>query len=334
MVENNSFREIWDKLKNSKKIIMSLHAGPDGDSMGACTAMKYVLESEGKEVRVVSGDDVSENMRSLDFFDEVEFGVDIGDVKLEDYDILLCLDSADLDRVSGKYGKGFTIPERVFSINMDHHHTNPGYADLNYVNSDVSSTCSLLVDFFRENYIKFDKELSERLLLGICTDSGFFTYNRAEDAMRKAVFLVDKGADYYGGIVRPILRNNPLKMKKFWALIIDRMKLDKERKVAYSIISLSDIEKLGVNLAEIRLGIIALQDIGEGVEFVFILVELNDYIKGSFRSIGNVDVSLFAKELGGGGHKPAAAFKLEKVPLDEAESRVLETIDRIGINRF
>ena len=40
----NTFEEIWKALKKSKKVLMSLHPSPDGDSLGSCVAMKYFLE--------------------------------------------------------------------------------------------------------------------------------------------------------------------------------------------------------------------------------------------------------------------------------------------------
>ena len=64
----------------------------------------------------------------------------------------------------------------------------------------------------------------------------------------------------------------------------------------------------------------------EGIDILFTLTEMEDMIKGSFRSKGDIDISLFAKELGGGGHKNAAAFSFPRIPLKEAEKKVLDVI--------
>ena len=92
-------------------------------------------------------------------------------------------------------------------------------------------------------------------------------------------------------------------------------------------------KELNLNLAEVRLGS---KEIGtlKGFDFVFILTEMEDMIKCSFRSIQGVDVSLFSKELGGGGHKAAAGVYIKGMSLEEAEKKVLSVIEKIGIHKI
>jgi len=330
-VKNNSFQEIWEKLKSCKNVVMSLHIGPDGDSLGSCTALKYVLERDlNCNVTLVSCDELSDSLASLSFSKEVLFGKDLSDLDLESFDVLICLDLGDNVRLSAKLRDNFNVPNDLFIINIDHHKTNPFYGTLNYVDDSAPSACSVLVDFFKEINVHFDAELSKRLLLGICTDSGFFTYD-GKKSLEQAIFLINQGADYMNDIVIPVKSNIPLRLLQFNALLIDNIKFNTEKKFAYSLVKKEDVEKLNLNFAEVRLGIDALRDI-EGIDFVFNLVEFDQGIKGSFRS-HKVDVSLFAKELNGGGHKYAAGFGFKDSSLEEAEKRVLEVIDRIGIHK-
>ena len=85
--------------------------------------------------------------------------------------------------------------------------------------------------------------------------------------------------------------------------------------------------------AETRLGINKLQYISD-FDYVCTMKELKDIIKGSFRSHEKIDVSLFAKELGGGGHKLAAAFALPKIPIKNAQEKVLEAVNKVGIHKI
>ena len=331
--KNNSFEEIWHKLGKCKRVAMSLHAGPDGDSFGACTAMKYLLERDlGMEVTLVSYDPIERNLAKLSFSKEVEFGKDILDLNFKDFDAFVALDCS-ASYMLGKLKKGFRLPEDLFVINLDHHSTNTRYGNLNYVDVDAPSACSILVDFFRAMNVKFDHDMCVRLLVGLCTDTGFFSYdNSVLRALREAVFLIEKGnVDYYNEILLPIRMSTSLSTKKLHSLILRNLVVNDSLHCAYSLVSLADVNELGINYAEVRGGIFAIQDI-EGVDFTFTLTEMPDFIKGSFRSARNVDVSLFAIELGGGGHKPAAAFHLPKMPLKEAEKRVLEAIKKVGMH--
>src|SRR3989344_3855770 len=91
--KNNSFEEIWHKLGKCKRVAMSLHAGPDGDSFGACTAMKYLLERDlGMEVTLVSYDPIERNLAKLSFSKEVEFGKDVTELNFGDFDAFVALD--------------------------------------------------------------------------------------------------------------------------------------------------------------------------------------------------------------------------------------------------
>jgi phosphoesterase RecJ-like protein len=331
--KNNSFEEIWVRLKDSKKILMTLHVGPDGDSLGACCAMKYVLERIGKEVKIVSYDQLAENMKGLYYSKEVEFGKDISEIDISEYDVIIFLDCGDLTYVSSKLNQNFKLIGKSFVINIDHHKTNTYFGDINYVDFKKASTCSVLIDFFKEVKIKFDSKLSDMLLLGVATDSGYFSYETSEGALKDASFLIENGAKYVDNLLKPVLYNQSWGQRRFVALLINNLKINNKLKVGYSIVSNEEIKKFKINLADVRLGINELQFISD-FDFVFNLVELNDIIKGSFRSKKGVDVSLFAEALGGGGHREAAAFRLEKISLADAEKKVLDTIQKVGIHRY
>jgi len=100
--------------------------------------------------------------------------------------------------------------------------------------------------------------------------------------------------------------------------------------IAYSFVTKSESDELGLNMSDLRSGIMCMQGIKD-VGLVFTLTELEDNIKGSFRSVG-IDTTLFSREFEGGGHKQASAFVLNKMPMQEAVGKVLEVIDRVGIH--
>jgi len=328
--QNNSFEEIWEKLKSCKKVIMILHLGPDGDSLGSCSAMKKALERFSVEVKLISYDSLAENFKTFDFVKEIEFGKDISEFNLSDYDAMIFLDCGSLEMVSLKLRKEVKIPDNSFIINIDHHETNNYYGNLNYIDKRAVSTCSVLIDFFNANNVEIDKELANRLLLGVVTDSVFFTVSSSEKALKETEFLISRGASYIDIILKPILYNEPLKLKKYGALLINNLRID-ERGFGYTFAKNEDIKNLELNSAEVKLGIHQLKSIRE-FKFVFDLIELDEFIKGDFRTNKNIDVSAFAKELGGGGHKQAAGFFLPKMPLEEAREKVFQVIEKVGIN--
>ncbi len=331
-MKNNKFKEIWEKLKSSEKILIPLHPKPDGDSLGASTAMKYVLEKNTPaKVKVISQDDLSKDLKEFKFSEEVEFNKKITDFDLKEFDIILFLDHGTLKGHSEKIEEK-KFPENLKVINIDHHKTNSYFGNMNYINEKIPSCCSILVNLFKEIKIDFDKEISKRLLLGICTDTGFFIHGDSLDSLKKAVFLIEKGnlnylKDFYGP-----LNSYSWNVKKLHGILLINMKKKKieDKIVAYSYVTKDQAKEHDLNLSELRLGIISMQNI-KNSDIIFTLTDLGEKIKGSFRS-KNIDTSLFAEKLGGGGHKGASAFYLEKMPIKKAIEKVLKTIKETGMN--
>ena len=329
MEQNSTPKEILEKIKSCKNIVLPLHDGPDGDCIASCCAMKYLLKRDFNiNSIIITNEKINENFHLIDFVKEIDFTKSLKDLNLNDCDLILFLDHGAI-----KYRKedSIKLPKNK-TISIDHHSTNTYFADMNYVDSIKPSTCSILIDLFREWKINFDKELSNRLLLGVYTDTHGFTGDKI--AIKNASFLIDNKADY-PGVIEILKYNVPLKIAKYFAILTENFNITNVEgyKVGSSIISKEDTEKLNLNISDIRQGPNYLQTIG-GVDLLFTLAEKDKLIKGSFRSRKNVDTSLIAKKLGGGGHKLAAGFYLEKMPLKKAEQKVFEAIRKIGIQKI
>lgn len=309
---------------------MSLHPKPDGDSLGACTAMKYVLETQGKIVALVSKDNLSDNLAGMKISKEVEFGKDISEMDWGEFDTVIFLDHGTLKYYSKDMSEKM---EKNKVINIDHHHTNEYFGNLNYVDSKSPSCCSILVDFFKIININFDKELSRRLFLGICTDTFFFVHGNSLDSIKKAEFLIEQGGINYAKEFFEPINSESWGIKKLHGILLSNMEKREVDgiNIAYSFVTKEDIEKHGLNESDIRLGIMCMQDL-KNVPVAFTLTELDGGIKGSFRSKG-IDTSLFAQKLGGGGHKEASAFYIEKMSLNQAIEKVFEVIEKIRIHK-
>lgn len=322
---NDSFEDIYKKLKNSNNILISLHSSPDGDSLGSCAAMKYFLEKKlNKKVRLISYDNLSKNLMCFGNKYGVEFGVDITDADLNEFDLVLVLDTSSVNRI-GKYKKDYSLPQDIFSIYIDHHPCPDKFTNMFYCEETAVSSCSILLNFFDELGIDIDKELAERLLLGICTDSVFLTIYKTDNAIKEANYLINKGASYFE-ILKKIKFNTPLTLKKYFNLQIDNFIINKEKRFGYSIIKLDEIKDLDLNMSDIRLGIQALTDI-EGVDFVFNLIETPKGIKSSFRARNAINILPIIGPLGGGGHKDCAGLFLKDISIEEAEKIVLKSIE-------
>ena len=326
----NSFKEIYDVLSKEKEFLLSLHSNPDGDSLGSCLAMKYFLERDfNAKVKLVSFDDLSKSIERLDYNKEVLFKEDIEDHLTKDT-FLIVLDCGAASRI-GKMKKGYKIPNHIKSLNIDHHETNENFATYNFVNKEASSTCSILLDMFKELKVVIDRELARRLMIGIVTDTNHFKALKGSiKSMKDIIFLEENGGNFEQDILNEYTYKTDVNIKKYQGKILKNLEVNKELKLAISVVSEEDIEKLDLNISDIRSGINELTGIKD-TDYAVLLVVTKDFVKGSIRSFNNKDISKIAQKLNGGGHKQRAGFYCEK-PLEEIKKILYEELRNLNTN--
>jgi len=332
-MSNNTFTEIWKALKDSKNILIPLHVSPDGDSFGSSLAMYYVLKNLGKNPVLISQDKVDGYFDLFEEYKLIKWETDILTLDFSNFDTILALDSTDPYRYLKDQKREYKFPETVKVINIDHHEVNSLFGDINYVNSKASSTSEILYDLLIENKavpLEGPSSEAERILtmlmIGILTDTGIFRYNSRPELFDK-VSQITRIIDYIK-LVTTIEYNKPIEKKKSEALTLKNMIFVKDKKYIYSKISLKEFIAGGVPIEERGGGCDLINDV-RGYGFSFTLAEKDrGRITVSFRSNKGIDTSVFARALGGNGHKPASGCLLLNMSLEEAEKKVLAVIEK------
>ena len=88
--------EILKEIKNAESIVVLTHESPDGDAVGSSTAMRLLLKSLGKSSDVI----IPKFARIYNFLPGIEEVKTMSDV--ENYDLAISLDCADVKRLAGK----------------------------------------------------------------------------------------------------------------------------------------------------------------------------------------------------------------------------------------
>lgn len=328
-MKNGNFKKtansILKRIKESKKILLSLHRSPDGDSIGANSAFFEILRQFGKEVTLASPDPIPENLMFVPYTDKV-LVKDIFEIGFEKFDLLVLLDSASWDVTSHRADLP-SLPPKEKSIIIDHHATNERMGEINLVMPSISSACELVFILAKTWKIKFNKELSQSLLTGMATDTGIFQFlNTSPAVLKNAAFLIENKASL-DLIVFNTMRSNSIIKLKLLGKLLGNLQIDKKHKFAYATLSKEEIHKLdpeGMS-GQVRefCANLFMQSI-EGTEFGFAAVEEErDVTRVSLRSRRGFDVSKIAVELGGGGHKAAAGTRIN-LPLKEALKKAIE----------
>lgn len=294
-------------MTHANKIVVVPHQHPDGDAIGAATAMHEYLNGLGKKVTIFCATNVTDKLHFVPNSTHVTH-----DPKLFDdhtIDTVIVLDSGDL-RYAGVAHLLANHPATI--VNIDHHHTNEHFGHLNLVNSKAASTTEVLYHYFHHNHIPINGKMATSLLTGLTTDTGNFT-NSATSAEALAVGgeLIRSGGNY-NLVNESTVRNKTVDSLRLWGKVLARLEKDERLSLTYTYITQADLAECSVHESESE-GIANFLNNLENTAISLILKETADgNVKGSFRTTrDDVDVSAMAKKLGGGGHKKAAGFNVK-----------------------
>lgn len=296
------FGRAHEAIRNADRVLLVAHKKPDGDTLGASSAVLNWLIREGKTPTIFCADPPSDSFRYLD-----NIRLYTSDPKAFDsvYNLVIVFDSGDL-RYAGVHDHLKRLPSGYKLINFDHHVTNERFGQLNIVLPEASSTSEIVYRFFTENGIAMDDRMATSLLTGLYTDTSNFS-NAATTplAIEAASKLMAAGARHLE-ILRHLLRDKPVDVLRIWGILLSRLRLNQEFDVAATYLLRSDVgggpTDIADGLANFLNGVVG------GTDTLLVLRELpNGQLRGSFRSVER-DVSKVAKLFGGGGHKKAAGF--------------------------
>ena len=310
---------ILDEIKKAKKILLNCHRGPDSDTVGSALAMREVLQQMDKEVKVICPSEIPEDLRFLGGSSDIK-KIDFKTFDFSTFDLFIVMDSSTYGMVANS--KEIDKPNLRMVV-IDHHHTNEGFGNINLIDSKITSTSELLCKIFSDWDVALNKQIATCLLTGIIGDTGAFQYGGVgKSTLLIAGELIDSGADK-DEIIYNIYRSINFKTIKFWGKVIEMMKTDEEYGFVWSAVPLSLYEEYGKDSSAKEDGANLFFPIVKNTDFGVIMVETDkDNLSVSFRSRKDFDVSKIAKEVGGGGHKPAAGAKVE-AQFDDAVEKVL-----------
>lgn len=315
----DNFLDIKNKIAKSKKIFITAHVNPDGDAIGAGLALLSGIEkfNDNCEVRFVLQDKTPDRVKFLELEKRAET---YDENKKYDMDLAICVDSAALGRI----GDIEKVIKNVFTINIDHHISNPRYGDINYV-ENVSSTSEIIYKFLKFLNVEIDINIGEALYTGLVNDTGNFRHdNVTEETFNMAGYLVKSGVNN-SKIVREFLNTKSMAAIKFLGQAMYEMKFDEEKKLAYFYLSNEDFMKNGGRKEDTEEIVENLVSYEKAEVSLFLREDKIGIIKGSMRSKHDIDVNTIAGIFGGGGHLKASGFTSE-LPAEEIVRMILEKL--------
>ncbi len=293
-------KKVLEEVKGASRIAISGHIRPDGDCVGSCMGLYLYLTKEcpGAEVDVFLE-------TPSDVFNCIQGVNEIKDASLyqdEVYDVFIALDCS-----KDRLGSAEVIFDNAKTkINIDHHISNGGCGDVNYLRADASSASELVFELLEEE--KLDMEIAKALYIGIIHDTGVLQYSNTAPATLQAVAkLITFGFNFPEIIESTFYEKTFIQNQILGRALLESI-LFMDGKCIVATISKKMMDFYGVTGKDLD-GIINQMRNTRGVEVAIFLYELDNLeYKVSMRSGGQIDVAKIAQLFGGGGHVRAAGF--------------------------
>jgi phosphoesterase RecJ-like protein len=318
MTQTTDLKAIADALQRHDRFLVVTHENPDGDALGSLLALSLALRQLGKDaVMYLPGQTpLPQEYAFMPLDDLVREPPDDAAER-----VLLAVDCAKEDRI----GDETVLSAAPLVLDIDHHHDNTRFGDLNLIVADASSTGEVLRDVFAELGVELTPELAEPLYIALVTDTGRFQYaNTTPKSLRLAAELVEAGADVHA-VFQEVYESVEFAKLKLLARALGRAEVLEGGRIVVSHLLRTDFTEVGA-AEPYSEGIIDYLRAVEGAELAALIREQLHGSprahKGSLRSsIDELDVSVIARSFGGGGHRQAAGFSSD-APLEEIVERI------------
>lgn len=327
-------KTILDTLRNAlnsaKRVLVVSHINPDGDAVGSAAAVAHIARRMQSDVRILLASGVPDFLswlplpaplvRRLDDLGEWQpdllFFVDCGDMGRAGPDFTPLAE--DKERLRQKFGN-------ALFVNIDHHVSNPGYAEINWVEPERSATGELVGELAEHCGFPLDGELGEALYLALVSDTGNFTFsNTSAVCFAMAARIVDAGLDI-GAFTDAYEHNWSIARMHLWGRLMSEISLYADGAIACSIVPKQYLDELGLKKEALEGYASWLRKL-RGVRVgLFIREDSPGVCKISLRSMGDVNVQTIAALYGGGGHAAASGAEL-RLPPDAVARQVIADI--------
>lgn len=297
-------KKIADVLENVQTIGIAGHIRPDGDCVGSCMGLYLYLKTWYPEIKTeVYLDHPGKAFSHIQGMEEI---IMTPPALNKTFDVFISLDVSAKDRLALVEKAYDSAGKRVC---IDHHISNTGFGDENYIQSDTSSASEVLYTLLEPE--KVIRPVAEAIYTGMIYDTGVFQYaSTSPETMRIAGELMKTGFDFNKIIEHSFYQKTYIQNQVMGRVLAESI-LMFQGKCIVSYLRRKDMEFYGVTGRELD-GIVSQLRLTRGVEIAIFLYEQEPQLfKVSLRSNGKADVSQIASYFGGGGHIRAAGCDLQ-----------------------
>ncbi|MDO4614287.1 MAG: bifunctional oligoribonuclease/PAP phosphatase NrnA [Lachnospiraceae bacterium] len=284
-------------------IAVAGHVNPDGDCVGSCVGLFLYLKKNYPEKQITLFlEQPKDALMSIKGAENLHTEIP------ENYnaDLLFLCDVSTEDRIGAA---GSLLHTAAHSVCIDHHVSNPGFADENEIRPDASSCAEVLCGLLEKE--RMDADIAAALYTGIVHDSGVFAYSCTSPATMRAVADLMEFQIPFQHIIEDSFYSRTEVQNRVLGFALEKMELSENKKVVFSSLSIMEQIRYHAKLSDLDAIVSQLRLTKDAEAAVFLYETKPGVWKASLRSCDYLDVAAVASEFGGGGHVRAAGCTLE-----------------------
>jgi len=316
--------DLCEVLKKNDKFLICTHVAPDGDGLGAEYALCSALLDLNKKTLILNSDQMPPKYYFIDKRKIIKtLGIDGAYPKdVEDW-TLVVLDTnpsnigslADISAVRKNSG--------LFVI--DHHEIDKENQYPAWLNSSSSSTCEMVFDLLEALNAKITPDIAVALYAGIVYDTGSFAYPKTQARTFEIAEILVRNGAIPNAVFSQLYARKSKASLKLQTMVTGTLRLYHNDNVAIQIMSRETLIASGAHYEEAQ----ELVNYPLQCSCVQVSIFLKENEEGvrrcSMRSKGSVNCAVIAQSFGGGGHKTASGFHVQKT-FAEIQDELLELL--------
>ncbi|MFH1511937.1 MAG: bifunctional oligoribonuclease/PAP phosphatase NrnA [Bacillota bacterium] len=306
---------LFSAIRAARSVCVFPHIDPDGDALGSALALRSLITRLGKPAKVVLDGQPPERLSFMPGFDTI---CDAASVKPCENTLAVSVDVSSIERLGLATA---LFNHAAVTAQIDHHETNPGFAQINIIDTKAPSSASVVFGLFKALDLSLREGEATNLYIGLSTDTGNFQFKNTDaNSFRIMAELMEAGLNisHYSRLL--FLR----KEREHIALLgkaLPTFRYAAGGKVAGMYIdykTMREIDPAGEHCE----GIVNYAINTKGVRLAYLVREApRNAVKCSLRALPPYRVDEVALQHGGGGHRLAAGCTLH-MPLMEAADTI------------
>ena len=316
---------VLSAIRGARSILIASHSPLDGDGLGSGLAIRRALEAAGKRVQIVTEAPPPPSYSFLAGYDAIAV---LGKGPVPAADLVLALDAGGADRLGRIFEER---PKGARVVNIDHHVSNSGYGDLNWIDAQAAAVGEQAFLLLEAGGWKIDAVAAQCLLVALVTDTGRFCYSSTTPrTLEIAARLLRLGAEP-DRLQRELFASVPFPVLRLRARAGDAIEMRADGRVAVLTVPHGYGADLGAGEEDVK----DLIDVLITVKGVVVAALFRGLAEGgtkvSLRSKDDrANVSALAARFGGGGHVRASGFT-SRASAPAAREQLLPLLEELAV---